>query len=231
MLGRPAPRTIPARTPTIIPATDLGSVEVAKEGNLYLLTDPRGDIRLDGRGLGLYRARYAHPVDLGAAPQWRAADPPPRAVPRQWRRHHPADEPGAPAQPGRQTDRRAQPGTPGAQRDPDATARGRRPARGDRRRELLGGDRGDRHRARPRRGHGRHLRGAWLSPGCPRHALPGRDPRRPDRVRLRRARRDAADDHRHPEARQDRGRRGPGRMARSERRRALERHGSGPVAG
>jgi len=55
MLGRPAPRTIPARTPTIIPATDLGSVEVAKEGNLYLLTDPRGDIRLDGRGLGLYQ--------------------------------------------------------------------------------------------------------------------------------------------------------------------------------
>ena len=54
MLGRPAPRTIPAPTPTIIPATDLGSVEVAKEGNLYLLTDPRGDIRLDGRGLGLY---------------------------------------------------------------------------------------------------------------------------------------------------------------------------------
>ncbi len=55
MPGRPAPRTIPARTPTIIPATDLGSVEVAKEGNLYLLTDPRGDIRLDGRGLGLYQ--------------------------------------------------------------------------------------------------------------------------------------------------------------------------------
>jgi glycogen debranching enzyme len=54
MLGRPTPRTIPAPTPTIIPATDLGSVEVAKEGNLYLLTDPRGDIRLDGRGLGLY---------------------------------------------------------------------------------------------------------------------------------------------------------------------------------
>ena len=48
------PRTIPVAAPTIIPATDLGSVEVAKEGNLYLLTDPRGDIRLDGRGLGLY---------------------------------------------------------------------------------------------------------------------------------------------------------------------------------
>jgi len=39
----------------IIPATDLGSVEVSKAGNLYLLTDARGDIRSDGRGLGLYR--------------------------------------------------------------------------------------------------------------------------------------------------------------------------------
>ena len=54
MSGRPSPRTIPARAATIVPATDLVSVEVAKEGNLYLLTDPRGDIRLDGRGMGLY---------------------------------------------------------------------------------------------------------------------------------------------------------------------------------
>lgn len=54
MPGRPPSHTIPAPTPTIIPATDLGSVDVGKEGNLYLLTDPRGDIRLDGRGLGLY---------------------------------------------------------------------------------------------------------------------------------------------------------------------------------
>ncbi len=38
----------------IIPATDLGNVEVAKVANLYLLTDPRGDIRPDSRGLGLY---------------------------------------------------------------------------------------------------------------------------------------------------------------------------------
>jgi glycogen debranching enzyme len=55
MPGSPAPRTVPVPVPTIIPATDLGSVEVTKEGNLYLLTDPRGDIRLDGRGLGLYQ--------------------------------------------------------------------------------------------------------------------------------------------------------------------------------
>ncbi len=54
MTGRSEPRTIPAPTAWIVPATDLGSVEVAKRGNLYLLTDPRGDIRVDGRGLGLY---------------------------------------------------------------------------------------------------------------------------------------------------------------------------------
>ena len=40
-----APRIIQAPPVTIISATDLGNVEVAKEGNLYLLTDPRGDIR------------------------------------------------------------------------------------------------------------------------------------------------------------------------------------------
>jgi glycogen debranching enzyme len=54
MPDRPPLRSIPAPAPTIIPATDLGNVDVAKEGNLYLLTDPRGDVRLDGRGLGLY---------------------------------------------------------------------------------------------------------------------------------------------------------------------------------
>ncbi|HEV8403250.1 MAG TPA: glycogen debranching N-terminal domain-containing protein [Candidatus Limnocylindrales bacterium] len=47
-------RTIPAPAATIVPATDLGNVEVAKSANLYLLTDQRGDIRIDGRGLGLY---------------------------------------------------------------------------------------------------------------------------------------------------------------------------------
>ncbi len=47
-------RTIPPPVVTIVPATDLGNVEVAKSGNLYLLTDQRGDIRIDGRGLGLY---------------------------------------------------------------------------------------------------------------------------------------------------------------------------------
>jgi hypothetical protein len=47
-------RTVPAPVVAIVPATDLGSVEVAKRGNWYLLTDGRGDIRIDGRGLGLY---------------------------------------------------------------------------------------------------------------------------------------------------------------------------------
>ncbi len=54
MTVRASTRTIPAPAVTIQPATDLGSVEVAKSGNLYLLTDQRGDIRIDGRGLGLY---------------------------------------------------------------------------------------------------------------------------------------------------------------------------------
>ena len=35
-------------------ATDLGSVQVLKHGNVYLLTDPFGDIHPDSRGLGLY---------------------------------------------------------------------------------------------------------------------------------------------------------------------------------
>src|SRR3954449_5823416 len=47
-------RMIPAPSPTILPATDLGRVEIAKHGNLYLLTDGQGDILNDGRGLSLY---------------------------------------------------------------------------------------------------------------------------------------------------------------------------------
>jgi glycogen debranching enzyme len=37
-------------------ATDLGMVQVLKHGNLYLLTDPFGDIHPDSRGLGLYES-------------------------------------------------------------------------------------------------------------------------------------------------------------------------------
>jgi glycogen debranching enzyme len=54
MSGRAPARSITPAAASIVPATDLGSVEVAKHGNLYLLTDPRGDVRIDGRGLGLY---------------------------------------------------------------------------------------------------------------------------------------------------------------------------------
>jgi glycogen debranching enzyme len=43
--------------PRVIPvarATDLGSVQVLKHGNLFQLTDPFGDIHPDSRGLGIY---------------------------------------------------------------------------------------------------------------------------------------------------------------------------------
>src|SRR6266550_3702164 len=36
-------------------ATDLGSVQVLKHGNLFMLTDQFGDVHADSRGLGLYR--------------------------------------------------------------------------------------------------------------------------------------------------------------------------------
>jgi len=42
------------RTGPIAVATDLGSVQVLKHENLFLLTDPFGDIHPDSRGLGLY---------------------------------------------------------------------------------------------------------------------------------------------------------------------------------
>jgi glycogen debranching enzyme len=42
------------RNEPIVHATDLGSVQVLKHENLYLLTDPFGDIHPDSRGLGLY---------------------------------------------------------------------------------------------------------------------------------------------------------------------------------
>ena len=92
------------------PATDLGSVEVAKEGNLYLLTDPRGDIRIDGRGLGLYdldtRILSTSILRLNGSP----ADPAARARYRRWRadtiqltnpelRRNPADKQAADAEP------------------------------------------------------------------------------------------------------------------------------------
>ena len=46
---------LPVRATPIVRATDLGSVQVLKHANLYLLTDAFGDIHNDARGLGLYR--------------------------------------------------------------------------------------------------------------------------------------------------------------------------------
>ncbi|HET9346642.1 MAG TPA: glycogen debranching N-terminal domain-containing protein [Candidatus Limnocylindrales bacterium] len=43
------------RVDPIAKATDLGSVQVLKHGNMFLLTDQFGDIHSDSRGLGLYR--------------------------------------------------------------------------------------------------------------------------------------------------------------------------------
>ncbi len=48
-------RFIEPRVRPIARATDLGSVQVLKHGNVYLLTDQFGDIHPDSRGLGLYR--------------------------------------------------------------------------------------------------------------------------------------------------------------------------------
>src|SRR6476469_25389 len=48
-------RYLPARSVPIVKATDLGSVQVLKHGNRFLLTDSFGDIHPDSRGLGLYQ--------------------------------------------------------------------------------------------------------------------------------------------------------------------------------
>ena len=45
---------LPPPRPAIVPATDLGGVGVLKHGNLFLLSDPFGDVHPDTRGLGLY---------------------------------------------------------------------------------------------------------------------------------------------------------------------------------
>jgi glycogen debranching enzyme len=47
-------RTFPARPRPIIRATDLGSAQVLKHRDLFLLSDAFGDIHPDSRGLGLY---------------------------------------------------------------------------------------------------------------------------------------------------------------------------------
>ena len=53
-VDRPLRRIVPPER-LVVHATDLGGVGVLKHGDLYLLTDPFGDIHRDSRGLGLYR--------------------------------------------------------------------------------------------------------------------------------------------------------------------------------
>ncbi len=50
-----APGFVPARPRPVIRATELGSVGVVKSGSLVLVSDARGDVIPDRRGLGLYR--------------------------------------------------------------------------------------------------------------------------------------------------------------------------------
>ncbi len=46
--------TLPPRKAGVVRATDLNGVLILKHERLFLLTDPFGDVHLDGRGLGLY---------------------------------------------------------------------------------------------------------------------------------------------------------------------------------
>ncbi len=52
--GAAGPRTFPPSEPTLIQAEDLGGVAVLKHGNLFLLSDARGDLVPNAQGLGLY---------------------------------------------------------------------------------------------------------------------------------------------------------------------------------
>jgi glycogen debranching enzyme len=49
------PREIALIAPPIIPATDLGNVQVLKHSTAFLLSDQFGDVHPDSRGLGLYQ--------------------------------------------------------------------------------------------------------------------------------------------------------------------------------
>ena len=52
-IGAPL-RTFPARPRPIVKATDLGSAQVLKHLDLFLVSDAFGDIHTDSRGMGLY---------------------------------------------------------------------------------------------------------------------------------------------------------------------------------
>ena len=80
--ARPVPEETPIDTdhPPIVRATDLTGVHVLKHENLFMLASAHGDIRPDGRGLGLYDSdtrvlstydlllNGVHPVVLRAGP-------------------------------------------------------------------------------------------------------------------------------------------------------------------
>ena len=68
-------RYLPARAVPIVKATDLGSVQVLKHGNRFLLTDSFGDIHPDSRGLGSVRRRHARARLLRAAHRRHPAGP------------------------------------------------------------------------------------------------------------------------------------------------------------
>ena len=96
------PRLIP-----IAKATDLGSVQVLKHGNMFLLTDQFGDIHSDSRGLGLYRddtrLLSCSVLRVGGAQAGR----PPGLDRGELPRRHPAHEPDARSESERQDAARA----------------------------------------------------------------------------------------------------------------------------
>ena len=160
-------------TMPIARATDLGSVQVIKHGDLFLLTDPFGDVHVDSRGLGLYdrdtrllscsqlRVNGARPVLLqgSAGGNFRATIQ--LTNPTHRPQHRVQGEPAR--RPLRAKDRdRAR---------PDAVARGsRRAAHGG---ELRRAPRDGHDRARARDRRRRHLRGPRAGARPARDAPPG----------------------------------------------------------
>ena len=60
LFGPEATRFVEPVVRPIVKATDLGNVQVLKQGNLFLLTDQFGDVHPDTRGLGLYLGDTRH---------------------------------------------------------------------------------------------------------------------------------------------------------------------------
>ena len=181
----------------IVKATDLGSVQVLKQGNLYLLTDPFGDVHPDSRGLGLYDGRHAPPLVRDRPRQRQPPGPAPGLGRGQLAGHDPDDEPADRARPAGQdaaAGRGARLAEAGHRPHADADRHGARGAAPDRqpRRGPGARERGAGARRR-RRG---HLRGPRLEPARARSPPAGGDAPRPGHVPLRRPRRDPDGDPR-----------------------------------